>query len=173
MSQTREFVLGGGSVDRVLLRPETDADEPFLFTLYQSAREAEMALVDWDPDTKLAFLRMQFSAQRSHYLGNYHNAEFSIIEVGGERAGRFYLARWDEEIRIIDIVLLPEFRRRGIGSRLIEQVQVDGRTSRRSVSIHVERFNPALQLYERLGFVPVEDKGVYLLLRWEPPSPEE
>ena len=32
------------------------------------------------------------------------------------------------------------------------------------MTIHVERFNPALRLYERLGFSVAEDKGVYLLL---------
>ena len=36
----------------------------------------------------------------------------------------------------------------------------------KSVTIHVERMNPALRLYERLGFRLVEDKGVYLFLSW-------
>jgi hypothetical protein len=36
------------------------------------------------------------------------------------------------------------------------------------VTIRVERFNPALRLYERLGFSVAEDKGVYLLLEWSP-----
>jgi hypothetical protein len=30
----------------------------------------------------------------------------------------------------------------------------------------VERFIPALRLYERLGFREIEDKGVYLFLEW-------
>ena len=34
------------------------------------------------------------------------------------------------------------------------------------LTIHVERFNPALRLYERLGFEAIEDKGVYLFLEW-------
>jgi predicted GNAT family acetyltransferase len=34
----------------------------------------------------------------------------------------------------------------------------------RRVTIHVERMNPALRLYERLGFVLAEDRGVYLFL---------
>jgi hypothetical protein len=32
--------------------------------------------------------------------------------------------------------------------------------------IHVERFNPALRLYERLGFRQIDDRGVYLFLEW-------
>ena len=34
--------------------------------------------------------------------------------------------------------------------------------------IHVERMNPALGLYERLGFEQVEDRGVYWLMEWQP-----
>jgi ribosomal protein S18 acetylase RimI-like enzyme len=36
------------------------------------------------------------------------------------------------------------------------------------VQIHVERHNPALRLYERLGFRVVEDKGVHLFMEWRP-----
>jgi hypothetical protein len=34
------------------------------------------------------------------------------------------------------------------------------------VSIHVEKLNPAMGLYRRLGFICVEDKGVYDLMHW-------
>jgi hypothetical protein len=34
------------------------------------------------------------------------------------------------------------------------------------VTIHVEKNNPAMRLYRRLGFTAVEDKGVYDLMRW-------
>ena len=36
----------------------------------------------------------------------------------------------------------------------------------RAVSIHVEKQNPAMRLYKRLGFETIEDKGVYDLLEW-------
>jgi len=42
-------------------------------------------------------------------------------------------------------------------------------TNRRLI-IHVERYNPALRLYRRLGFEPVGETGVYLLLAVEPPT---
>ncbi|MGA7672509.1 MAG: GNAT family N-acetyltransferase [Nitrolancea sp.] len=161
-----------GPGDQVHLRAETDADEPFLFALYASTREPEMLLVDWSAEEKHAFLRMQFNAQRSHYLAHYDGASFSIVEVDGEPAGRLYLARWDSEIRIVDVVLLPSYRNRGIGAQLIEDVQAEARRSGKPVTIHVEKFNPARRLYERLGFQSVEDKDVYLLMRWMPESSE-
>jgi ribosomal protein S18 acetylase RimI-like enzyme len=74
--------------------------------------------------------------------------------------------RWDKEIRIMDIALLPEHRGVGIGTGLLRELQEEARAAGKSLSIHVEKFNPALRLYERLGFQPQEDKGVYLLMVW-------
>ena len=42
-------------------------------------------------------------------------------------------------------------------------------TAGRLLRIHVERFNPALRLYERLGFHPIADRGVYLFMEWGAP----
>jgi predicted GNAT family acetyltransferase len=68
----------------------------------------------------------------------------------------------------VDIALVPEFRNAGIGTALLRDLLAEGAAAGKRVSIHVERFNPALRLYARLGFRQVEDKGVYLLLEWTP-----
>ena len=91
-----------------------------------------------------------------------------MIEADGEPVGRLYVDRWPEEIRIVDISLLPEFRARGIGSALIRELQREARASTKTLSIHVERFNRALTLYRRLSFEAAGEHGVYLLLRWSP-----
>jgi ribosomal protein S18 acetylase RimI-like enzyme len=155
----------------VNLRPISDDDGPFLFSVYASTREAELALVDWSDLQKKAFLEMQFNAQHQHYQQHYSDTDFLIILIQDEPAGRFYVARWHHEIRIVDVALLPAYRGRGIGSRLIRELLEEGSRSRRKVSIHVEAFNPALRLYRRLGFDVVDDKGVYLLMEWHPDSP--
>jgi ribosomal protein S18 acetylase RimI-like enzyme len=64
----------------------------------------------------------------------------------------------------VDIALLPEYRGMGIGTRLLRDLISESEESGKPLSIHVERFNPALRLYERLDFRTVEDKGVYLLM---------
>jgi ribosomal protein S18 acetylase RimI-like enzyme len=61
---------------------------------------------------------------------------------------------------------LPEHRGAGIGTKLLRDLQEEVRSAGKSLTIHVERFNPALRLYERLGFQQIEDKGVYLLMEW-------
>lgn len=153
------------------LRPITDADLPFLRQVYGSTRAEELALIDWGDVQKAAFIQQQFDAQHRYYQQNYAGAQFQIIEWVGQPVGRLYLVEWPDEVRIIDIALLPEYRGRGFGSQLLGGVLAWGARLNKPVTIHVERFNPALRWYERLGFKQVEDKGVYLLLKWTPPAP--
>jgi ribosomal protein S18 acetylase RimI-like enzyme len=120
--------------------------------------------VPWDDAQKEAFLRSQFDAQDAWWRENYARANFDIIVVDGEPAGRFYVHRGETEIRIVDIALLPEYRGDGIGTRLLHELLDEADAARKRVTIHVERMNPALRLYERLGFSLAEDKGVYLFL---------
>ncbi len=156
--------------DPISLRPITEGDSEFLYRVYSSAREEELAFVPWDDSEKMAFLRMQFSAQQFWYSEKYTDAQFQVILEYGRPIGRFYVHRRPTEIRVVDIALLPAYRNRGIGSRLLTGILNEARTSHLPVTIHVEFFNPAQHLYKRLGFQGVTDDGVYQLLKW---SPEE
>src|SRR5438477_8745396 len=147
------------------LRAITPEDTPFLARVYASSRAQELALTDWNDEQKEIFCRRQFDAQSAYYAANYPEASFQIIERDGWPIGRLYVARWEKEIRIVDITLLPEFRGTGIGTKLLRELQEEARSAGKSLTIHVERFNRAMGLYERLGFGQVEDKGVYLLMR--------
>lgn len=153
----------------VTLRPIELGDEGFLYTVYASTRLEELAQTGWSEPQKETFLRQQFDAQSSYYEENYRGATFDVILSGGRPVGRLYVARWQEEIRIVDIALLPEHRGMGIGTHLLNALISESEETDKPLSIHVERFNPALRLYERLGFHEVEDKGVYLLME-RPPS---
>jgi GNAT superfamily N-acetyltransferase len=139
-----------------------------LLAVYASTRQEELALTDWDDAQKDAFVRMQFDSQRRYYEEHYRGASFDVIVVDGMPAGRLYVARWPEEIRVVDIALLPEHRGRGVGTGLMGELLAEAAAAAKPVSIHVEKFNPALRIYGRLGFSVVEDRGVYLLLRCRP-----
>jgi GNAT superfamily N-acetyltransferase len=161
-------VAEAGLGSRVALRPAGEGDLELLFRVYAGTRTEELALTSWDEPTKAAFLRQQFEAQHAYYHANYTDTSWDVVLLDGEPAGRLYVARWPEEIRIVDIALLPEYRGLGAGTYLVSRLMEEGRRSGRPVSIHVERFNPALRLYLRLGFAQVEDRGVYLLMEWVP-----
>jgi ribosomal protein S18 acetylase RimI-like enzyme len=150
----------------ISLRPITAQDEPFLYRVYASTREQELAVVPWSEAEKQAFLAMQFRAQSTYYREQFAQAEYRLILLGDEPVGRLYLDRRADEIRIIDIALLAEYRRKGIGSHLLGEILAEGEAAGLPVRIHVEKNNPALGLYRRLGFRETEDQGVYYLMEW-------
>jgi ribosomal protein S18 acetylase RimI-like enzyme len=155
------------------LRPETEADVPFLRRLYVSTRWEELApLVDWTEAQKVAFLESQFAAQRHHYLAYYASAAFDVLEAAGTPAGRLYLDRQPDELLIVDISLLPEWRGRCIGTALIRAVFAEAGAAGKGVTISVEKFNPAQRLYRRLGFREYAEDNVYWFMHWRP-HPDE
>ncbi|WP_435103765.1 GNAT family N-acetyltransferase [Arhodomonas sp. AD133] len=158
----------GKASARVVLRPTSAEDREALFAIYASTRTEELALLAWSESHKDRFLRMQFEAQDRHYRGHFPDASFQVIEVDGGVAGRLYVDRRADEIRIVDIALLPAYRNAGIGGGLLAALIEEGSTHRLPVSVHVEKNNPALRLYRRLGFREVGDAGVYWLLRRDP-----
>jgi ribosomal protein S18 acetylase RimI-like enzyme len=164
---TTSTVTRDGQSAAISLRSVRPDDRAFLLSVYASTREPELAsVVGWDAAQKSAFVRMQFDAQHAYYQEHYAAASFDIILVGGQPAGRLYFERALEEFRIIDIALLPEYCNRGIGTRLLRELQAEAAAAGKPLRIHVERFNSALRLYERLGFRQIEDKGVYLFMEW-------
>jgi GNAT superfamily N-acetyltransferase len=152
----------------IRLRPIAAEDRDFLYRVYASTRADEMKLVDWDDAQKRAFLDMQFHAQHTYYMQHFGQAEFHIILLDGEPVGRLYFDRRPDEIRLIDIALLPEHRGQGVGSFFLQDLLNEARRTGLPVRIHVEHFNPALRLYMRLGFRKIGDTGVYYLMEWSP-----
>jgi ribosomal protein S18 acetylase RimI-like enzyme len=147
-------------------RPITDGDLPFLALVYASTRAEELAVTDWPEEQKAAFLEQQFQAQHAHYQHYYPQADWLVTMREGEDIGRLYIERWPTQHRIIDITLLPAHRGRGLGAAMMRDLQDEAAAAGKAVSIHVEKFNPAMRLYRRLGFTTAEDKGVYDLMRW-------
>jgi ribosomal protein S18 acetylase RimI-like enzyme len=137
------------------------ADLDFVAALYAETRQEELAPVPWTGEQKAAFLAQQHAAQHAHYRAHYPGAEWLIIERKGIPVGRLYLSAGRQEVRIVDIAIVAAARGQGIGGAILvdlsEQADADGR----SLSIHVEKNNPARRLYERLGFAVAADRGVY------------
>ena len=152
----------------ITMRQVSQEDEPFLYEVYASTRAAEMSVVPWEEAQKEAFLKQQFTAQRDHYLKHYPEAQYQIILLDERPVGRIYVDRSDDEIRILDITLLPHYRGAGVGTPLIEEIMSEGQRSGRAVSIYVDNFSPALHLFDRLGFNRIEENGIHVLFKWNP-----
>ena len=144
------------------LRPCTEADLPLLFSIYASTRQEELAPVPWTFEQKQVFLAMQFNAQHTDYHKNYPDAAYDVIEGEKSPIGRLYVDRREKEICILDIALLPEYRGKGVGTRLISEILAEAALAKKIVTIHVERNNPALRLYQRFGFTEIDSNEIYL-----------
>jgi ribosomal protein S18 acetylase RimI-like enzyme len=149
-------------------RPITDSDLPLLARIYASTRAEELAVTPLTGAQKAAFLDAQFHLQHAHYQKYYPEADWLVTTRAGEDIGRVYIERWPTQHRIIDIAFLPEHRGKGAGEALLRDLMDEADACGKAVSIHVEKLNPAMRLYRRLGFATEEDKGVYDLMRWSP-----
>ena len=148
-------------------RVMTDEDLPFVAALYASTRAEEVASTGWPPEMQAAFLDQQHRAQHGYYRTAYPEGEWLLIERGGAPIGRLYLAEQGGMLLLIDISLLPGERGTGLGTAILNDL-LAGET--RPVELHVERFNPALRLYQRLGFEEAEDTAIYLRMIRPPPA---
>lgn len=150
------------SITLRLVRPD---DEAFLHELYASTRAAELAAYGWDEAQQAAFLSLQFRGQQAHYA-EYPHADERIILNDAQPIGRLFVSRLAQEIRLVDIALLPAWRGQGIGAQLIADLLAEAARVGLPVRLHVEKFNAARRLYERLGFVVVSDTGAHYLMEF-------
>jgi len=151
----------------VTFRPIVEDDREFLYRVYASTREEELAQTDWTAEQTEAFLRMQFQAQHDYYQQNWPDARYDVILQDGEPIGRLYVDRRPAEIRIMDVALLTAHRGGGIGGQIMQDLLQEGCASGRPVNIHVLKTNmKAQRFYHRLGFREVADVGGHLLMEF-------
>ena len=161
-------IRGQDTVISFDLRPACADDEAFLFELYCTTRNEEIAAWGLDSSQQEILLRMQFNAQRQHYELAYEATEHSIILAENRPTGRIMVFRSEHEFVLVDIALLPDARGRGIGTALIADLLTEAERAGKPVSLHVAKDNRARRLYERLGFEICEDTGMYFKMELLP-----
>lgn len=150
----------------ISLRPVSTDDQELLLAIYASTRADELALVSWWTDEqKAGFVKLQSDAQHAHYRTTFPQAEYSVIIVNDRPVGRLYTAELDEELRVLDLTLLPKSRNSGVGSFLLNRLLEQSRGMGKSLTIYIESFSPSLQLLERLGFKKAGENGLYFLMQ--------
>ncbi len=152
----------------VKLRDETAEDESFLRQVYECSRAQELAMMPWTAEQRAAFLGFQFDAQASHYRSQFPDASFQIILASEESVGRLYVERRQDEIRVLDIVVLTDFRNRGIGTTLIRDLLREADEANKCVTVWVEKFNPSQATFQKLGFVKIQEDGFSDLMEYRP-----
>lgn len=162
---------------RYRLRPCTPDDRELLLAVYASTRADELALTDWSDAQRRAFVEMQFEAQSRHYAQQRPQSmcHVIVIDVGpsgepadGHVVGRLWVDRGADCLHVLDISLLPEARGQGLGSLLLRGLMAEAQQRGTPLTISVEVHNPALGLYQRLGFeAQGELQGIYQRMAWQ------
>ena len=138
------------------LRLGTEADFPFARRLYLSSMKPLLTALDaWDEDEiETAF--------RSYFIPD----EVRIIIVDDADVGWIQVSRTDGEFCIDQLHLLEEVRGQGIGSALIAATIKDAAAENKNVSLSLVKGNPALRLYQRLGFHQVGEDSTKIHKRF-------
>lgn len=132
---------------QVTFRPTTRNDFDFLWRLHiESMRDYVEKTFDWDEEIQRGYIAKAADGE----VGK-------ILLVDGVDAGFWYVIDSNEDIFLSSIVLLPEFQNRGIGTKLIQELQ----SGDKPVRLQVLKVNPARALYERLGFEVCGDEGTH------------
>lgn len=149
-------------------RAAEPADDSFLYDVFATTWESEVSAL---PNQNLArhVLRIQHIAQERRYTSRYPGHQRFVLTEAGERVGRLYVLRSGSSLHVVDLTLLPEFRGRGLGTRVVRDLVLEASGEDVPVTLRVGRTNTEVtHFYARLGFdlVDVDDLDNYF--EWRP-----
>jgi GNAT superfamily N-acetyltransferase len=152
-------------VTLTLRPPRPDED---LFALELAARELELTALQLPPAVAEPFVRMQARAQRQGYAATWPELRDRVMEFDGEVAGRVILHRDAARLLVIDLVVLPAFRRRGLTREVLDQCKQEATEHGVPVESSMLAETRHLQTFLHLGFHVVGERPPHILLRWDP-----
>ena len=132
-------------------RAMTPEDEPFLHELYIETIAGEVAAWAWPEPMRADLLEMQYRARMASF-DNYAGAAREIILADGDPVGFRLVAHRNDHIHVVDLAILTRERGKGIGTATLEDLLSGARRTGCPVRLNVRITNPAIRLYERLGF---------------------
>jgi ribosomal protein S18 acetylase RimI-like enzyme len=156
------------------IRPAVSSDQQFLFEMMYQGLFLEEGQEPYPPDV----------VQRpeiARYIKNWGRAGDLGFIAEDARSNKPIGAVWsrlssrddqgfayiDERTPELGIALLPEYRGQGIGTALLERLLEAAKNLYPAISLSVSPNNPAIRLYERLGFVTVDVRNKYPVMKRE------
>jgi GNAT superfamily N-acetyltransferase len=150
-------------------RTAVPGDEPFLRVLLASTRPD---LAGWEQGERERFLDIQLRAQKAGWGARFPGSTDEIILLDGRPVGRVWVAWSPDACVIVDLELMPEVRRSGLGTRIFEPILEEA--DRRGIPVRgsADRRNTAsIAFAGRFGMVPTGGDEVYVWLE-RPVSPD-
>ena len=153
----------------ITLRRAVPSDEDFFIVLYRSTREQEMEMGGLPEEEREKFVHFQYNARKLHYDQFYEGAVDQVVMSGKTPIGRLLVQTKEEEIIVVTVELLAEYRGKGIGSRLMKDVLAKATVP---VSLHVLQYGGPIELYKRLGFIQTGTTQFHYKMQWYPEGME-
>jgi GNAT superfamily N-acetyltransferase len=111
-------------------------------------------------------LGLDMSAQAASFLQNWDLAEVRIIAVGNSDVGWLQSSVRDDGLFVAQLFVDDPFQGQGIGTEVMNRLIGEASRLNQAVCLAVVKTNPALRLYERLGFhITHEDDRKFYLKR--------
>jgi ribosomal protein S18 acetylase RimI-like enzyme len=104
--------------------------------------------------------------QDAFFAVGWDTASHTVVTCDGIACGNLCVDRREADLHVREIVLSPEFQRRGIGSRLLRQVMDEARERGVPVRLGTLHENRAAGLYRRLGFLEIGRTQTHILFEW-------
>ncbi len=147
-----------------------ERDSEFVRSLFHITLRSQMPFeqTGLSDDQIDALLDHQLEAQTLHYSSNYPQAEISIVEHPDGPVARLIIIEFDNEVRLGDLMVLPEHQNNGLCSYIMDQYVALGLATGRMIRLHVEKVNRAINLYKRKHFVIIEDLSSHWLMEYQP-----
>jgi ribosomal protein S18 acetylase RimI-like enzyme len=140
------------------LRPYTDRDFDFTRRLYfETMRWAIERQFGWDQ-----------ARQEAGFEEWFRGEEVSIITADGNNVGWIQQRQERDGIILGSIYILPAMQRKGIGTHVIREILKQAEQRSQAVTLAVMKINPALKLYERLGFRITHEDDCKLYMKAQP-----
>jgi len=111
-------------------------------------------------------LGLDMAAQAASFLQNWDLAEVRIIAVGNSEVGWLQSSVRDDGLFVAQLFVDDPFQGQGIGTEVLNRLIGEASRLNQAVRLAVVKTNPALRLYERLGFhITHEDDRKFYLKR--------
>ncbi len=153
-------------------RPITPEDYPFTLKIYRAIRGKELELTNWNEEQKMGFCDMQLRLMNHHYETHHPDKIETIVHWKGEPVARLIIIILENEVRLGDLMILPEYQNNGICTAIMRHWVAEGIKLGKPIRLHVERTNRAINLYQREKFQIVGESDTHYLMEWTG-TPEE
>jgi len=155
-----------------VIRPIKPEDSRFLWEmLYQAIHVTQGS----EPPSRGLLLRPEIRRYLQDW-GQPHDSGFVALDpvssdpIGavwlrllvGDQKGYGYV---DDETPELTVAVVPEYRGKGIGARLLSHLFAAAEARYSCLSLSVSPNNPALRLYNRMGFETVGISGASLIMK--------